>query len=455
VPYRGLAFVTLIEPLRGFEARLALHGLDARSRLILREIWPAIAPSLPDAIDQFLAATRHQPPIGAIVDQHRDFIRTLEVSHFQALLSGELDVKYADSCRKTVEQEAALGLDSRMRSTAGGYVVRAALRALARQRLLFQRILARRCNVVSQVITFDVSNAIALHREFAEKAAQFRTRTIDTAIAEFASTIGDVMTAISETSDSLTRTSALLKKAVDDTLSRMAAASSASTETTQGVRTTVAATEELSSSILEIGREARSSLQLAQSTVAETHRTQQEIRSLNAAAEHIGLIVDLIAKVASQTNLLALNATIEAARAGEAGRGFAVVAAEVKTLAHQTSRATEDIAQQVSAIQNATKRSVDQISSIASSIEKLAGFAQAIASAVTQQEATTCDIAASVNAAAQNTAQASVEISSIEQSAERSVEGIAEIATWIERLSTCSMDLKTNVTAFFAQVRAA
>ena len=433
----------------------ALDGLDARSRDMLRQTWPAIASCLSDAIDEFLAATRHQPAIGAIVDQHKSLIKHLEMSHFQALLGGGLDLAYAALCRKTVQDEAALGLDSRMRSTAGGFVVRAAIRALARHHYFSTRTFARRCNIVSQVITFDVSNAIALHREAAEQATQRRRQAIDTLIADFAGAIGQVMKAIKETSASLTSTSSTLRQVADDTLHRMTSASSASAETTQRVRMTVVATEQLSGSIEQIGREATSSLELAQSTVAEVLRTQQEVRSLNETAEHIGSIVDLISKVASQTNLLALNATIEAARAGEAGRGFAVVAAEVKALAQQTSHATGDIARQISTIQEATKRSVDEILSIARSIDRFAAFAQTIASAVTEQGATTREIARSVNVAADNTAQASLEISSVEQAAGQSAEAIGEIAGWIERLSTCAADLEAKVSTFFAQVRAA
>jgi methyl-accepting chemotaxis protein len=444
-----------LDPIPVYEARLAMHRIDERTRSTLADTWPFLAPHLERTIDAVVVAITGLPGVGPVVAQNKETIKRLEVAHLQALLGGKLDRNYAESCRQTVEKEAELGLDARIRSTSGSFVVQMAIEVLARKHRFAPARMAERGKTIAQVISFDVSNAMTLHRQAAERAALARRNAIDAAIADFDAAIGAVIEAIKEASASLTMTGETLKQVADDTLSRMALASSASHETAQRMDATVTATEELSGSIQEIGQQATNGLEMAQSAVADTERTQHVIGSLNDAAERIGSVVGTISAIAAQTNLLALNATIEAARAGEAGKGFAVVAAEVKTLANQTSRATGDISQQVTAIQESTKRSVDEISAIARAIGKLTTVSTSIASAVQQQSMTTRGIAESIHNAAGHTARASVEINSVDEAVTRSVAAVGDITTWTARLSARANDLETKVATFFTRVRAA
>ena len=451
--------MTTNDAIPGFEARLALHRIDDRVRAVVAEFWPVFAPHLEGAIDELVDAMTHLPTVGSIINAasivrgHRDAIKTIEVDHFKIVLSGDLDRRYAESCRRSVQQETAIGLDARIRCTAGSFVLTRALGVLERRRFLSSRKLLQTVRAVSRVINFDIANAMTLHREAATRAASARRNAVDEAINEFSTALVDVLKAIDQASVSLTSTCERIKSGADSTLNRMTSASSASSDASQRVKATAAASEELSASILEISDQASRGLTMAKTAVQDAERAQHTIRSLNETAERIGAVVDAISAVASQTNLLALNATIEAARAGEAGRGFAVVAAEVKALANQTSHATTDISLQIAGIQAATKGSMAEIDSISRAIAALSAVSTSIASAVQQQGMTTREIAESVHNAAAHTAKASSEINSINEVTAQNVGAIDEITAWTGRLSTSASDLEAKVAAFFNNVR--
>jgi methyl-accepting chemotaxis protein len=221
------------------------------------------------------------------------------------------------------------------------------------------------------------------------------------------------------------------------------------------VQTVAAATEELSSSVSEIARQVMRSTEIAGQAVAEADRTNVTVQGLSDAAQKIGDVVKLISDIASQTNLLALNATIEAARAGEAGRGFAVVANEVKSLASQTAKATDEISAQVGAMQNATTQAVHAIESIGRTIGAINDITSAISIAVEQQGSATQEIARNVQEAAQGTSRVSSNIASVNDTASKTGTASDQVLVSAEQLSGQAAKLRTDVDRFLANIRAA
>jgi methyl-accepting chemotaxis protein len=211
----------------------------------------------------------------------------------------------------------------------------------------------------------------------------------------------------------------------------------------------------MASSVSEIGRQVEESSRMSVEAVKQAEKADQRIAELLTAAGRIGDVVKLITAIAEQTNLLALNATIEAARAGEAGKGFAVVASEVKQLATQTAKATEEIGAQIAMMQSATQDSVAAIKEIGSTIDTLAGIANAIAAAVEEQGAATQEISRNVQEAAQGTAEVAGNISSVNSGAAETGSASAQVLSSAQSLSRESEVLQREVARFIETVKAA
>jgi len=259
-------------------------------------------------------------------------------------------------------------------------------------------------------------------REAEAEAAAERKRMEERRRAEllsladgFETTVKSVVDTVSGAAGDMQKAAAGLAETADHSNRQAAAVAAASSQASTNVQTVATAAEELSSSIAEIGRQVSESAEVAARAVAETERTNATVQGLAEAARRIGDVVSLINDVAGQTNLLALNATIEAARAGEAGKGFAVVASEVKALATQTAKATDEIAAQVGAIQGTTRDAVGAIAEISKTIGRISEIAIAVAAAVDQQNATTRDIARNVQQAAKGTQEVSANIAGVTQ----------------------------------------
>jgi methyl-accepting chemotaxis protein len=282
-----------------------------------------------------------------------------------------------------------------------------------------------------------------------------RAEALAAAVADFEKAASSIVKTVSSASTELQSSAQSLSATAEEGSRQATAVAAASEQASSNVQTVATAGEELSSSIAEISRQVSQSTRIAGHAVEQAGKTDSKVQSLADAAVKIGEVVSLINDIAAQTNLLALNATIEAARAGEAGKGFAVVASEVKSLANQTAKATEEIGQQISGIQDATKESVEAIKVIGKTIAEVNEIATTIAAAVEEQGAATQEIARNVQQAAKGTQEVSANIAGVTQAAGETGAAATQVLSASKELAQQSEMLRQQVDTFLARVRAA
>jgi len=286
-----------------------------------------------------------------------------------------------------------------------------------------------------------------------EAARKERENTLLDIANQFERTVGDVVSGVASASSQLQSTSTMMAASAEQSSNRTSDVATSMEEANSGATAAAAASDEFAMSIGEISRQAASSAELARKATNSANEADATITELSQSAQQVGQIVELIQTIAQRTNLLALNASIEAARGGEAGRGFAVVASEVKELAMQTSRATEQIADQIRSMQDTTGASVKALKSISSEVQQLETTAVSIASAVDQQSVAGQDLAHSIDLAARGTEQVAGHIKEVHELSVSTGAAASQVLSSSTALEQQASTLRSQVDKFLTKVR--
>jgi methyl-accepting chemotaxis protein len=471
---------------------------DPKTKAYMARTAPDQAAKLPqDTIDE--EALRTGQPIGRFVgDMYRYSLPIVlgtavgtKKDSCVACHTGAMGQKDGDvlgvfsSSLSTVEDFAAL---RRLLLLMAGGALIAVLVVVAAIRMIFGRVITRRLACMTAAMrrlaegdnTVDVpvqkradeiaemASAVEIFKQHAIENEQLqaqqnaerankekRQAAVEQHIAVFEQVVRSTLDQVASAAAEMRKTSQSMSATAEETNAQATAVAAAVEEVSVNMQTVASAAEQLLSSVAEIGRQVTHSTKIAGQAVEDASRTNATVQRLSEAAQKIGDVVKLITAIAEQTNLLALNATIEAARAGESGKGFAVVAAEVKNLANQTAKATDEIAAQVTSMQHTTGDAVKAIENITGTISTISEIAAAIAAAVEEQGAATQEITRNVQQAAKGANEVSSNITGVNQAAAETSTVSGQVLGSADNLGKQAGVLRADVDKFLANIRAA
>jgi methyl-accepting chemotaxis protein/hemoglobin-like flavoprotein len=452
--------------------RLGFLQLDRDAVQALREIAPLVSQALPGILAEFYVHMRRWPQVSAHFsgEPMMDKAKNKQLAHWAIILQGDFSNEYVNSVRKIGQVHARIGLEPRwyiagysfiaervsaliaMHCHAKVYGRRPMWRSRSGSDAQLKAMVTRYNGAFFRAAMLDMDYAISIYLEEGELAKQKAVREIATA---FESSVGGIVHTVAAAATELEQTARSMSSIAEATSSKAVVVSAAAEQATASVSTVANSTDELNHAVAEISRQVSHASRITASAVVKARSTNETMVQLSAAANKIGQVISLISDIAGQTNLLALNATIESARAGEAGRGFAVVAAEVKALAGQTGKATEEIGQQIVAMQEISRQSVAARTEIQATINEIDSVSSAISAAVEQQSATTREISRSTGEAAIGTRDVTHHITDVQREASETGEAANQVVNASGELGRQAEHLRKQVDSFLATLRVA
>jgi len=438
-----------------YQVGLTLYQIDAETLALRREAWEILGPELDAIIERHYELVRHGAPYLAdkILNRGDSPYKQLILKYTERLFCNPFDEQWVEDCKDHVEAEAKLGHDMRSRSGVAQSLLTEFIRLVAARRFQSKRHALRLVDTVSRIFALDSATSISIHYSLAFRDAKRRNEALAKAMDNFAGTAKNIRQTVGSAVTSLGEASNKLSGLAEGASVNANAAAKAAGDTAQHAGEMASATGQLTTSISEIHTQASNSAAMARAGVASSERANVAIRSLSDAVNKIGSVVNLIADVAAQTNLLALNATIEAARAGEAGRGFAVVASEVKTLATQTSKATEEIGRQIAVVEQATRLSVNEIAGTGKSIDQIATIVETVATAVDEQTSATGSITTSAGRTAANASTVTAALKTVEDAILKTQEASKSVLDFSRDLQGRTAELDRAIETLFEAAR--
>jgi methyl-accepting chemotaxis protein len=386
--------------------RLAFARIDVGTREVMRDLWLVLEPELPAMLVKFYAHLKTVPHLADLVARREAKLVESQTRHWKRLFTGDLGEAYAQSIVGIGRAHHRIGLEPRWYIAAYQMMLNEITAMLIRRNRFSPGRLQSELAALNKALMLDLDFALSAYQGELLADNERIVRDTRAVVSGFETRARDVIATVDQNAIGMKATGGTLAKTTKDALAHSETATKATQSTATGVQAAAAAAEELSASIAEISQQVAGTLGVVEEAARATETSAAVGARLATATTKIGEIIGLIKTVADQTNLLALNATIEAARAGEAGRGFGVVAEEVKALAAQTKRATEEIARQIAEIQKVSQQSSEATDAMTHIMSQIGERTGSIAAAIEQQSAATQEIAQNMTLAANATTAA-------------------------------------------------